>query len=245
VLRAVPGGHRQGGRIRVDRDHPGAEGRGDHRHRQPDASAAEDRQPLAGTHVADRGDRPVGGGEPAAQGGSGVEADILRQRDQVDLGVRDRHVLSERAPVVEARLQLPGADLLVAVPALLATAAGTDERHDHPLARLPAAHVRGDLDDSGGQFVAGHVRQRDVGIVTLPAVPVTAAQAGGLDLKDHPAGGHCRLGHLGDDRFGGESLDQDCAHGRILTPCPTWSGGRYLGTPGCRYKLPAVISPVS
>jgi len=195
VLGAVPYGQVQRSRLPIHRDHPGARGDGDHHRGQPDPAATEHHHPLPRPHRGHRGHRPVGGGEPAAERGRGLEIDLLGQRDQVHLGVRNRHVLGEGSPVVETRLQLTGADLLVSGPALRTGAAGTDERHRHPVTRPPAGDLAAHLGDGAGQFMPGHVRQFDVRIVALPAVPVAATQAGGLDLHHHTVRPWCRVGH--------------------------------------------------
>ncbi|MFD2350762.1 hypothetical protein ACFSTC_17715 [Nonomuraea ferruginea] len=87
---------------------------GDHDGGQADAAAAVHRDPLARPHLGDLVDRAEGGGEPAAERGRGRVRHLFRQRDQVDVGVVDRHQLGEGAPVGEPRLRLPLAHLLLA-----------------------------------------------------------------------------------------------------------------------------------
>ena len=116
--------------------------------------------------------------------------------DQVHVGVVQSDVLGVRAPVGEARLGLPLAHLLVPGRAGGATAAGADEGGGHAVAGAPAGHrLAGRLDDAG-EFVAGDVREGDVGVVTLPAVPVAAAEAGGFDPDDDSVRRGHRVRHL-------------------------------------------------
>ena len=71
------------------------------------------------------------------------------------------------------------------------------------------AHGRADLDDDAGELVPGHVRQPDVRVVTHPAVPVAAAQTGGLDTYDHAVARARRVGHV---EHGGHDAERVDAH---------------------------------
>ena len=118
---------------------------------------------------------------------------------------------------MEARLGLAVADLVVAGGALRARPARAHERDDHALPGPPPRHALADRLDDAGELVAGHVRERaDVGVVAHPAVPVAAAQPGGL----HPDHGAVRRGlRVGDGldrRHPPEGLVDDRAHGRSL-----------------------------
>ena len=182
----------------VDGDDPRARGRRDHHRRQPDPAAAVDREPLArrgpGRPAGPRGRRSRTGSR-ARPPSSNVEA--VRERDEVHVGPVDRDELGERAPVREARLGLAVADLVVAGEALRARAARAHERDRDPIARRPALDPVADGLDDAGQFVPGDVREPpDVRVVAHPAVPVAAAQAGGLDARPprrtRPAPGRAR-----------------------------------------------------
>ena len=104
-------GEGQGRGRRVDRHHLGAARDGHHHGGQAHAAAAVHDDGLAGLHPRDVRHGAVGGREPAAQPGGDVEVDGVRHGDQVDVGARQRHPLRERAPLGEARLQLPLAHL--------------------------------------------------------------------------------------------------------------------------------------
>ncbi len=174
----------------------------------------------AGLHAALRHDRAIGGREPASECRRGHEVELVRQRDQVDVGLGDRHELGERAPMREPGLLLVVAHLLVAGKALLAPAARADERHRHAVADLPRRDLGADLLDHPGQLVAGNVREPDVGVVSHPAVPVAAAQAGRLD-PDHRTGRRAhRRRHIRHRRQLTELTEQHRAHPhpRFLPP---------------------------
>src|SRR5690606_4728853 len=114
--------------------------------------------------------------------------------DQVDVGVVQGHELREGTPVGEAGLGLPLAHLLVPRRARGAAAAGADERHRDPVPRAPSGDPVADRLDDTGEFVARYVGQGDVRVVALPAVPVAAAQTGGLDAHDDSVSGRLRVG---------------------------------------------------
>ena len=95
----------------------------------------------------------------------------------------------------EPRLELALADLAVASQAGRAGATGEHERCGDPVADAPRTDLGADLHDGPGKLVPGDVRQRDVGVVPHPAVPVAAAQPGGADLDDDAGG---RAGGVGD-----------------------------------------------
>ena len=180
----------------VDRDHPGAEGRADVHGRQADPAAAVHREPLPRAQPGVAGERPVGGGEPAAQAGRGDEVHGVRQRHQVRVRGVDGHPLGERPGAGEPRLSLVRAHLGVARPAVLTPAATAGERHRDPVSRPPPGHRRPGLGDGPGQFVPGDVRQRD-GVVPLPGVPVRPAHPGRADADDHAVVRAAGLGDVG------------------------------------------------
>ena len=193
---AEGGGELERARGDVDRDHLRARGHGDLHGRQPDPAAAVHDHPLARCHPALLHHGAEGGGVAASERCRCHEGHLVRQGDQVDVGRLQRDELGERAPVREARLGLPGAHLVVATQAGRAAAAGADERHGHPVADPPAPHLSPDCVDGAGQLVARHVRQTHVGVMSLPAVPVAAADAGGTDPYDDPRRGGRRRGDV-------------------------------------------------
>jgi hypothetical protein len=197
----------------VDRDHPGAEGRADVHGRQPDPATAVHREPLPLAQPGVAGERPVGGGEPAAQAGRGDKVHGVRQRHQVRVRGMDGHLLGERPGAGEPGLGLIRADLGVARLAVLTPAATADERHRDPVARPPPGHRRPGPGDGPGQFVPGDVRQRD-GVVPLPGVPIRPAHPRRADANDHAVVWAGRLGHVGhlrhDPVAGIYNCAQDC-----------------------------------
>ncbi len=168
----------------VDGDGMGAERGGDHDRREADAAAAVHRHPFATLDARLVGDGPEGGGEAAAEAGGGRKIHALRQMDEVLVGEIDRHILGERAPMGEARLELCFTDLLVAGAAFAATAAAGNERHGHAVADLVAHDRAASGGDRPRQFVARNMRQANVRVVPHPAMPIAPAEPGGLDLDD-------------------------------------------------------------
>ena len=101
-------------------------------------------------------------------------------------------VLREGTPGCEAGLEVVVTDVLVAREALGAGAAAHGKGHGDPVACFPAAYLGADSLDGARQLVTGYVGQVDVGVVPHPAVPVAAADAGGLHADDDAV--RCRRG---------------------------------------------------
>ena len=177
----------------VHRDHVGAQRTRDHDRGQPHPAAAvhgdpvTPRDPALGLH------RPERGREPAAEARGLHEADLVREGDQGQVGVAQRHTFGESAPAVKAWLELAVADLLVAAAARHAPPAPRDEGHRHAISPLPARHLSPHLLDHPGDLVPGHVGQHDVGIVAHPAVPVAPADPVRFDPHDHAVGRRLRI----------------------------------------------------
>ncbi len=93
-----------------------------------------------------------------------------------------------------ARLELAVADLLIAARAFGTRSAGAHERNGHPVADLPPANQHSECSDATRQFVPCDVRERDTGIIALPAVPIAAADTGSLHLDHHAVGSRLRIG---------------------------------------------------
>jgi hypothetical protein len=185
----------QGGGVAVDGDHVGAEGPGDHHHAQADAARSDHRHPLARRQPRPARQRPVGGGEAAAQRRGGRERDLGGDRDQVGVGGMQRNVLRERAPVRETGLLLGRAHLRVTGKAPFARAAAADERHRDPVADRPFPYPGADRRDLPGQLMTRHMRQRDV-FMPSPRVPVASAQPRSTDPHHYPTRGRGRIGYL-------------------------------------------------
>jgi hypothetical protein len=133
--------------------------------------------------------------------------------------------IRQRPPVGESGLGLVRADLVLPRGALRAATTGVDEGHGHPVAGPPPAHARPDRGDGAGQFVAGHVRQDDVGVVPLPGVPVAAADAAGSHPDDDAAGRGVGDGHVHHTERAAEALEHQCTHPGSL---PHRSPGRIV-----------------
>ena len=175
-LRPERPGEAERGARDVDGHDPHAPARRDHHCGEACAAAAEDGAPVPGLGPPLVDDRPVGGGETAAEPGSGDGVDPVGKPDEVGVGDLDHDPLGEGAPTGEPRLDLVGADVLGTLPAQLAAAAGVHEGCADPVARPEPGNRPADLGDDTRQLVAGDVREPDVGVVAHPGVPVAAAQ---------------------------------------------------------------------
>jgi hypothetical protein len=96
----------------------------------------------------------------------------------------------------EARLELVVADLLVAGCTLRAVAAATNERQRDPITDAPRRHALTDRLYDACEFVPGHMRQHDIRVVPLPAVPVAETHAARHDLENDAASGCYRVRDL-------------------------------------------------
>ena len=197
----------------VDSDDASAKGAGNHYGGQANASATVYGHPLSRRQPALVDDGPVRGGETAAQAGGGDRIDSLWQANQVRLGVVDGDVLGERPPVREAGLKLMVAYLVVSRDTLGADAAAADKGERHSVAALPLGYVRSDVLNHSGQLVARDMRQRNIGIVPHPAVPVTAADPGSLSSDDDASPGGRGVGHALNGYGSGERFEDDGFHG--------------------------------
>ncbi len=174
--------------------------------------------PFAAGHPCLVHHRAEGGGETAAEAGSGRIVDGLGQVHEVLVGVVDRDIFGKRAPMGEARLELLFANLLVAGAALTAMAAAGDEWHRHALAFAEAAHALAHGHDRAGKLMARHMRQPDIGVMPHPAMPVAAAQARRLHLDHHAALRGRRVRQVADIGRGFEGFEIHGAHGCLLLP---------------------------
>lgn len=114
----------------------------------------------------------------------------------------------------EAGLEVVVTDLLVARAALLASAASAAERCGHPVAHRPAGGAWPGLGHHARQFVSGHVRQRDAGVVTMPGEEVAAAQSGRPDLDHNAVAGHGWIGKILYGDRSAEGSEQGASHSR-------------------------------
>src|SRR5262249_47471747 len=146
-----------------------------------------------------------------------------READQIEIRARDRDVLSQRAPVREAGLQLVIADLLISGAARSTDAAGTHEGHRDSITHLPTADGATFRSDFAREFVPWNVRQANIRIVPQPAVPIASAETGRL-YRDHHAviGGH-GVAHILDAQGLAELAVDGGSH----------DGSRYAARPIC------------
>ena len=180
----------------VDRDHAGTDGTRDHHRRQADPAAPVHGDPLPGPDTALFDHRAERRGEAASQSGRGDEIHRVGQPHEIDVGPFDGDEFGERPPGRETGLKLVVADLMVARGALRTGSARRDEGHRHPIADMPAAHVGSHGLNHARQFMAGHMRQHDVGIMAHPAVPIAAADAVGADPNNDAVGRGGRIGNV-------------------------------------------------
>jgi hypothetical protein len=105
-----------------------------------------------------RANRPVRGGESAAEGRRRDIVEGLGQCDEIGVGRVNDDVLGERAVVGESRLSLIGAHLRLPVGAVPADSTPTHEGDGDPPPELHRPHTDAEFDHHTGDFVAGHVR---------------------------------------------------------------------------------------
>ena len=88
-----------------------------------------------------------------------------------------------------------GANLLVACPAERAISASAHKGSGHAITPLPLGDRAAHRFDHARKFVAGNVGECDVGIMTHPAMPVTAADPGRGNANDGAGGGRGWVRH--------------------------------------------------
>src|ERR1700754_4993156 len=97
------------------------------------------RDPFAALRARLVGNGTEGGGEAAAEARRRGIVDAVGQMHKIGIGIIDRDIFRERAPMGEARLELVRADLLIAGMAFGAMSATGNEWHGHAIAN-PKAH---------------------------------------------------------------------------------------------------------
>ncbi len=179
---------------------------------QANAATAVNRQPFARREPGLRDHRAKGRHKPAAQTGCRHKVQFLRQPDQVPVRPGNGYKRSKRTPGREARLKLVVAQVLVPGLALRATTASDHERQGHAVACLPAMHLAAGCLDDARHFVTGHVRETDIGIVSHPGVPITAANAIGQHPNDHAIRWRLWIGHRLQRQRPLELFEDDSVH---------------------------------
>lgn len=76
-------------------------------------------------------------------------------------------------------------DLLITGMTFVTKAAPRYKRYRDIIARPPFSHRVANGFNCACEFVSRHMRQRNIGIVPDPAVPVTSANTGGFDPNHH------------------------------------------------------------
>src|SRR5690242_9160612 len=122
----------------IDGDHASPKCSRDHDRREPDTTAAVHGDPLTFGNAGLIHYCAKRSGETAPEACGGLESQLIRQSDQIEVRSRDRYVLREGAPVREARLELVIAHLLIARAAGPARATGADKRYGDAIAHVPS-----------------------------------------------------------------------------------------------------------
>ena len=184
--RAVPGDRGELRVVDVDRDHGGAERRGDLHAVAADTARADDDREAAGpnaraTHRLERRGERVGDHRHLGEREAGRGETLLVDRAQAARG--DDDVRGEATLDVVAGHLLRTADRREAALAQVAFAAGQYRGHDHG-ASDPVFRALARGHDAAGDLVAERQRQRRVGahaVVVVAEVGVAHAAAGNLD----------------------------------------------------------------
>jgi hypothetical protein len=98
----------------------------------------------------------------------------------------------------KSRLILIVTDLLVATIATRTGAAGTHKWDRYPITNLPVFYPFAHLQDDSCKLMARHMRKLDIGIMTLPAMPVTTANSRCLYFEENAVFGRLWVRYLGD-----------------------------------------------
>ena len=106
-------------------------------------------------------------------------------------------------------------DLVIAAGAFGTASTAADKGNRDAIASLPAYHLASHRGDSAGKLVTRHMRQHDIGIMSHPAMPVAAAQAGRLDLDDHAFKLGGGIGDFGQDGRLPEGFVEDGFHDKL------------------------------
>jgi hypothetical protein len=84
--------------------------------------------------------------------------------------------------------------------AINTVATATNKWNGYPVANFPALNIDADFRNDASKFMARYVWQlSDVRIMSLPAMPITAAKPGGFNLDNHamrPGNWHIPLGYI-------------------------------------------------
>ena len=152
--------------------------------------------PLPFGHLPLINNRPERCGKPAAEAGRGFERHLIGQAYEVDVGIVNGHELGKGAPVREAGLKLVITNLLVAGMTFRALATTPDKWNGDPITHLPPRNaLTYDLNDAG-QLMPRNMGQHDVRVISLPAVPVAAANAARHDPQNYAAVTRHRVRYL-------------------------------------------------
>lgn len=207
----------------IDGDDLSSRGKRDHGCGKSHASAAVDHDPFAGTDLSQGDDGAERGDEAATETGRLHEIERVREPDEIAVGVSQRDEFGEGTPTGESGLELVQANLGIPGQAGSAMAAATDKRHGDTISHLPAMNGGADGFDGARQFMAGHMGKPDVGIMALPGVPVTSADARGVNAYDDAIGGGGGIRDLRNRKRATKLIKPDGVHGTVAGWNP-WMG---------------------
>jgi hypothetical protein len=132
----------------------------------------------------------------------------------------------------ESGLKLEIADLLVSRVTLRTPAATADEWNRDPVTHVPMSNRLAHSHYDAGQFMAGNVRQYNVRVVPLPAMPVTQANAARHDFQHYGIAPWCRVLYVLNLRRLTKRPVNDSFHSVFSSPAILRSS--YIGDGCCR-----------
>jgi hypothetical protein len=101
--------------------------------------------------------------------------------------------------------------------ALPAAPAAGDKRNGHTVSDPPLSDTISHGGHKAGKFVTGDMGEAlDVGVVTLPSMPVASAESRGLDFNYNPVGVRNWIGDLCHSQWAFELLEEEGAHAGSL-----------------------------
>jgi hypothetical protein len=113
--------------------------------------------------------------------------------NQVLVGIVNGDVIGEGTKMGEPGLKLEVAHLLIPGATLRTPSAAADERDRNPIADSPLGNRPANRFHDTGKLMARDVRQYDVWVVPLPAMPVAQANTARHHLEDHAVAARHRV----------------------------------------------------
>ena len=96
----------------------------------------------------------------------------------------------------ESSLELEIANLMISRQTLITPAAPANKRHRNAVPGAPIVYMPADFLNDPGELMAGDVRQFNIRVVPLPAVPVATTDTARHDPDYDTVGGGLRVRHL-------------------------------------------------